>query len=258
MTPATVDNPIAATVEPIRYDVPEEVYFASPEISHSGLKAFVEGKDISLPRARGLAGNYTDTLLLEPDKVAQRFIELTEDGPSLTTKDGKAWMQRQRDANFGLECIRPKEYEPLKFIVNNAREDKGIAKLLENGRAQVSVFTELTVPIDDTHEFTVDARARLDWVTDNNMICDVKTQWCANREDFATQAVKFGYYSQAAWYLDLWKAATGEPAKGFVNIVLSKRNGNPFLFYQDEDLIAMGRKWYRDILKIRERCKDAT
>lgn len=241
---------VALTRPSVRYDMLQEEYFSSKEVSHSKLKAFVEGKvNLNLPRARALIGNYTDTLLLEPGKVDERYFLTAKGGPSLATRKGKAWYAAECDANLGLEGVRPEEADDLKWLVAEARKDPTIRKILSKGWAQVSLFGE----IDD-----VPARGRLDWVTDKSFLWDVKTQHVTNQEDFEAQCIQFGYYSQAAWYSDLWTHIhNGEPPKGFGHIILSKRNGKVWTSEPTKREIEFGRQWNRTVLKIWKRYKDA-
>ena len=73
------------------------------------------------------------------------------------------------------------------------------AALFADGRAELSIYT--TDP-----ETGVALRSRPDWIG-NRFVVDLKTAATADPREFANACERYGYFQQAAWYLDQAAAA---------------------------------------------------
>jgi hypothetical protein len=126
------------------------------------------------------------------------------------------------------------------------------AKLLESGSAELSGYWH-----DDATG--VRLRFRPDFLPDvgngRPIIVDYKTAKSANPKQFAKAAFDYGYYQQAAWYIDGLAETTGCTDAAFIFIVQQK--DAPFLVslsqLEPED-VDLGRQQNRRAIDIYARC----
>lgn len=114
--------------------------------------------------------------------------------------------QRDFARSKGWVPLLAKDEERIRDMVKALQEHPIAAALLDpaGGVPEQSLFWT-----DD--ETQVMRRARLDWLPHRQegrrlLIADYKTTTCADPEAFAKSAYNYGYFTQAAWYLDGIKA----------------------------------------------------
>lgn len=144
------------------------------------------------------------------------------------------------------ERIRLIESEPSAFWLERADADN-----IETIRANVRAFglARKVSASKGERECTllwsrdgVPCKARIDKVCPGVALVDLKTTRDASCEAFGRQAVLLRYHNQAAWYVDGWKAVTGETLP---YIIVAVENEYPFAvncFSVDDDLIECGRR----------------
>lgn len=88
----------------------------------------------------------------------------------------------------------------------------------------------------------VPCRGRIDKVCPKVALVDLKSTRNAGPEEFERMAIQYAYHRQAAWYIDGWKAITGETLP---YLIVAVENAAPFAvncFVLDSDLIECGRR----------------
>jgi exodeoxyribonuclease VIII len=86
------------------------------------------------------------------------------------------------------------------------------------------------------------------------ILIDLKSAADASKETFSKSIYNYGYYQQCGWYVDGWKALTGdEPA--FVFLAAEKTVPFAVAAYEmAEEVVVAGRKAYRSALGIYQEC----
>lgn len=122
-----------------------------------------------------------------------------------------------------------------------------IKSLIECSMHQVMVMADF---VDKPTGITVPIKALIDFAPSNdnpafrNGLADLKTSKSANPEDWRRDVFKRNYHAQAALYLDVWNAATGEARDTFWHVVVE--NIPPFYVMDpvpmlSQEFIDMGR-----------------
>lgn len=208
-------------------------------------------------------GELYDCLLLTPKQWPERFCCTPA---TYTNKKGEQskWRNDERIAevaewleeNRGKTVVSPDTNAAVHGALTVLRQDEMIADLIDGSQHQVWLAAEwqdkstgLVVPI----KALLDVVPRLNHPLFGDSIWDVKTTMNAGKRSFAGDACKYGYHRAAAWYLDLWNAATGEQRTQFGHIV--QENFYPFEFrtpppYLSQRAIELGRIEYNMALDV--------
>jgi len=78
-------------------------------------------------------------------------------------------------------------------MADNLRRKKSVRELLD-----ATTDTEIVVFFERNG---VKCRGKLDAITHNGIIWDIKTTECASAEEFGRSVIKWSYHTQAEWYL---------------------------------------------------------
>lgn len=172
--------------------------------------------------------------LLEPDHFNERVILWS--GSPRNRKEGKdEFASVLANLKQGQRTISIPELEQIKIMCSSIMNLKSARVFLEKeGDAELSYFWRDEV-------YGVDCKARMDFVTHDGFIVDIKTAQDASHEGFKRDAFNFGYYMQAAFYMRAYEAVMGTPAKGFCFVVVEKEP--PFaaaIYYATEDELILG------------------
>lgn len=176
-------------------------YFAHPAIDQTLLKRFMES-----PRAYAWARLHpSDTGALAFGRAAHSLV--LDSGPTVEprldgrTTEGKE--QRLRAEHDDLVLLGSADWEKLSDMMAN----KPDMRRLSPGRPEVAVFA--TDP-----ETGLELKCKIDWLPDRPdddgtmRLYDYKTTGHA-ATDFNSSAYRFGYHVQAAFYMMLYRRATG-------------------------------------------------
>lgn len=151
-----------------------------------------------------------DAVLL-PHTFSKQYAVARYDG---RTKDGKA--ERQEAAEKGITLLTAEQMTAIDGIVQAIASNPSAKRLLE-GQHEVSYFwTD-----DVTGEL---CKCRTDCETDiggQHYIVDLKTCTDASTDAFMRDAIKYGYFMQAAMYSEGVKAVTGMDST-FVFVAVEK------------------------------------
>jgi len=137
-------------------------------------------------------------------------------GNSTVCKQTKADIERN-----GQIPVKRHEVESVNAAVEILRNDYDASCLLENARTQVHILgmykdeeTGLSVPLRALLDIVPDAEGRF-----GKCLADLKTCSDASPEAWPRTVAKWGWHIQAAFYLDLYRAATGEDRTDWLHLV---------------------------------------
>lgn len=141
-------------------------------------------------------------MIFEPDTVASRVAV----SPKFDrrTNVGKADSAAFEAANVGKLIVNTDDYATAKLVAESIRKHPEARRLLDaTGPCEATA-----VWVDE--ETRLLCKARLDKFIPGVVALDLKTTRKASPRMFAKSVASYGYAQQAAWYLDGFKAVTGE------------------------------------------------
>lgn len=248
--------------EPGIYTIPEDVYHSDPvpsgSLSSSGARKLLPP---SCPaRFRYEADNPPASKPhFDLGSAAHKLV--LDAGPELAVVDAKDWRTKAakeaRDQAYadGQTPLLAHEYDQVKAMAEAIRQHPVASALFdpERGTPEQSLFW-----VDDRSGIW--RCARLDWLPDPRpdgrlIVGDYKTTTAADPESIARSVARFGYYQQAAWYLDAISALVDVPA-AFIFVFQEKTE--PYLVTVaelDTAAIKAGRRRNREAIDLYARCK---
>jgi len=134
----------------------------------------------------------------------------------------KDWLKKHEHK----KTVKHADWEQANVAVANLKAKPFIRELLESSQTQVNIVATYVDPETELH---VPFRGLIDLVPPIALcpaLVDLKTCRNAQMRAWAKQVFDKNYHTQAALYLDLWNAATGETRERFVHIV--QENYPPF------------------------------
>lgn len=170
-------------------------------LSEEKKKAFREGKLI-------------ERAILEPERLSRTIVK--PEGMSFATKEGKAFKEDARIA--GKDVITFAEEAMLRGITDSVASHKDLSAILKaSGMAQPSLFAE-------DEETGLPLKARLDWLSEGNVVLDLKSTATADPapHGFPREIAKYRYHLQAYWYL-MMAELCGKPKDCFVFVAIEKK-----------------------------------
>lgn len=232
---------VADNVSPARYSAEEakrgskELVVRSHILSEVLRNAQRWQRGYESPPSKALAwGTLYDCLLLTPSQWPQRYAVVPADAPKKPTK---AQLNAKKPSPESVAAINwwkcfQKDHpgEVVSHLLNGSvhaalerlREDTLITELLNCSQRAVMLLAEwhdprfgLTIPI----KALIDVVPPKDHIVFSNSLWDLKTTNNASPRQFTKDAQRFSYHLQAAFYLDLYNAATGEIRSDFGHIV---------------------------------------
>lgn len=244
-------KPDAAIALPsIIKDMPNEVYHAHESISKSGLDLILRSpahyrfRERSEPTRAMHLGTAAHTAILEPARFTNEYVLLKQ------VKDRRASEYKQAVEMHGAERVLVAGEADL---VSGMQESVLSNKLVMNwlgagGQAELSMFA-----LDPETGVTV--RIRPDFLTTSGAMLDLKTTTDARPDAFSKSILNYNYHMQAAFYMDVYKWATGEASDSFRFIVVEKDMPHATMMYRlDDTAMLEGRKLYREALRVYADC----
>lgn len=193
----------------IVYDMPDADYRAAEGFNASGLKKFIRSPahwkadqdEKKEPTAALIFGIVFHHLLLTPTEPP-RFVIQPEDLDGRTAA-GKAW----KLANADKMIISADKVKTAERMVESVRKHPNASLAFATGKPEVSVFAEWKNPYQ-TDAAPLQLKGRMDFVNDGLSIVDAKSCEDARPVSFNNDAAEYGYFWQAAFYIDfLWNPA---------------------------------------------------
>lgn len=190
----------------IIYDQPAADYFAAEALNNTSIGYLLECPALykahqtmeETPSKAFLLGSLLHAMVLEPDKVAERYAVCQHPG---TTKAGKE--ERKALAEKGITAVSGEDWSQAQSMARRLLDFSCLtaAKLLYlPGKSEVSLYWEETV-----EDKPLPCKARVDRLTqlpDGSWVAiDLKTTAdTVKPSELARKAYNFGYHRQAAWY----------------------------------------------------------
>ena len=257
----------------IYHNVPFEEYLTWPYVNNSSLGPLEQspahylagqGKDKESDAFR--IGRFTHSGVLEPKAVMDRYVVLDREqlAQDILRPDGTAYANvfataeyKRRVAQFaeqhaGQEIVTQDEYDMILEVVH---------QLWSNDRAKawlgLGCKVEVSLVWDDPLT-GLRCKGRVDALNERQdppVLCDVKT--CQNAADFSWALWKWRYHRQAAFYLDGYRAVTGNDA---CLALIAVEKQEPFGVRAapvGPATIAAGRQLYREALSTIANCRQA-
>lgn len=266
----TIAEVIAAPVEDGLFDIDEQVYHADRgSLSVSGAKLLLPPscpakfkyrmENQPAPKreydfghlAHGLVlGKGAEMVVLDPEVHGLKKDGTVADSPRATA----TWKAAEAEARErGATPVHISEYRAAEAMAAMVLQDPDAGPLFQRGHAERSMYA--TDP--DTG---VRLRGRADWLTmdDERFTCvDYKTSITANPAELIRKFWTYGYFMQAAFYLDLIVALGFSDDPVFRFVVQEKEA--PYLVTvveYDDEALAEGRRLNRQAIDLYAYCKD--
>jgi exodeoxyribonuclease VIII len=233
--------------------MPNDVYHGHESISKSGLALIARSpahyrfREAPEPTRSMEIGTAIHTAILEPARFDAEYVLLKD------VKDRRASEYKQAVAAHGTERVLVStEADNVigmrESVLCNPRVTQWLAS---GGTAELSLFA-----LDPVTGVVV--RIRPDFLTASNAIIDLKSTLDARPEGFSKSILNYSYHMQAAFYMDVFKWATGESADSFRFIAVEKDLPHASMVYRlDDTALAEGRKMYRQALNTYAKCLEA-
>lgn len=214
-------------------------------------------------------GSVLDCLLLTPRQWFKRYVVVPADAPKRPTKaqlnaknpqekslEQIKWWAQWDAANAGKTELKQEANAEVHAAKNRLLEDELIRDLIEASDTAVMYTAEWHAPHQN---IVVPIKALVDIVpnrehpTLHNSLWDLKTTQNASPRSFRQDAYRYGYAIQAALYLDIHNAATGEMRSDFGHVVIE--NYHPYEFRSPPPLMSqrfldLGRMLYQRAFSI--------
>lgn len=204
-------------------------------------------------------GSLIDTLVLSTSEIDNRYAITPDTYPDTKTGEPKPWnwnathCKSWRAQQGAKTCIRPDDYEGGKLAVEKLMACEPVNRLLSDAINQVHVSGEYH---DKSTGLVIRVKILIDAVPHGkqfkNCLTDLKTSLTASGLRWARICFDRGYHVQAAFYLDLYNAATGEERTDWLHIV--QENFHPYevalpLPLLSQEFINLGRVQYKQALR---------
>ena len=225
-----------------------EAYHAAPGISKSGLDLVARSPAhyaYAAPRTATRAmeiGTALHCAILEPERFATDYMllrEVTDRRASAYKEACKVWAAE--NVLTGTEADRVAGMQESVLSHSVLRKF-----MIAPGRCELSVFA-------NDPETGVLVKCRFDKLLDAKIAIDVKkTQ---DLRDFGKSVANYGYHTQAAFYTDVWKWATGEDLEGFMFAAVEELMPHASaMMTLDDEAMDIGRMLYRKALNTYAEC----
>lgn len=190
-----------------------------------------------------------DLVLMGSTGWADRYHRLPEGfSRSATVKQAAAIAEANAAEARGLRLLKHEDYETVLGMAK-AISEHSISRALTAGKPEQTLCWK-------DKETGVWLRCRPDWLPDaRKYIPDYKTALSANPEDFARDVANYGYYQQAALYLEGIEAVFGDRPLDFYFIVQEK--ASPYLIQPmnlDREALDFGDRLNRDAIRLFAKC----
>lgn len=219
-------------------------YYKVPRVSNSSMKAFLKSPRYyqwrihnPLPDSPAfLIGRAFDVYFLEPENFDSEFFVFDQEQRPDTTKTmalkaNKEWKENLISENENKDVLSVSDYELIKDMANSLQSVWKACDMPLNGSVQQVAKSEV---------HGIECKAKCDLI-EGSIIVDVKTT--NDIYSFSKSAFNYGYYRQAAFYLDLFGADSF-----FFAVVDKHAPHEAAIFEASKEMIDYGRQEYMGIL----------
>lgn len=202
-------------------NMPNAEYHSHPALGSSNIKTLLKNpyeflNPVKWDDKRFSIGSAVHKMILEPDEFNEEFAVAPE--VNKKTKAGKeAWEAFCENAD-GKTVLDVNDYALCRSCTDAVMSHNEAKVFLSGGAAEQSFFSEID---------GVQVKCRPDYYREDiGIIADVKTCQDASPDGFIRDVANFGYYIQAAFYMDVLRSL-GLPANKFLFICVEKKE--PFM-----------------------------
>lgn len=200
-------------------------------------------------------GTWLDCCVLAQAHMKDRMAVKPETYPDSNTGEPKPWNGNSNHCKAWLEnhqdkiVLKREQLDEVGKAATRLLSDDRLFDILKCSQKQVWLRGEYH---DKATGLIIPVKALVDLVPDGThkkygrCLADLKTTRSASPRAFARQIFSMGWHFQAAWYLDLWNAATGE-ARNEWRFVLSENTPpyQPGRRLLSEEYLNLGRQQYK-------------
>jgi hypothetical protein len=198
-------------------------------------------------------GTVIHTRILEPDRYAREYVIMPDFG------DGRTKIAKEAKANFEIENLGKNLISLEEAIIADGIYDSLMRKPTSRGFLEAQGSIETSIFWEDA-ESGVRCKARIDkhvFFEDQLIVGDLKSTLNASKAAFSRDIHNYGYHMQGTIYLDGMSTVLQENHTTFLFLACEKYP--PFasaLYRLDKEAIELGRKEYKDLLKLYRECDD--
>lgn len=236
------------------FNLPEEQYHGLKLFSKSGSDVLAKGSPAHFKAWQSQPNDPTDAMMfgsafhcaMLEHHLFDKKVWIKPEGFTARSDANKAILAQAKAENKIV--LSQEQAVSIVKMAGSVRSQKSAAKLLQKGKAEQSLIWK-----DPEHD--VLCKARLDYITADDIIIDVKTAQSAAPGEFQRTVLSNRYHVQAAMYIDGLLYATGTKAKKFVLVVVEKAEPFAVAVYElNEAWIYAGRQEYRNNLAVYAQC----
>ena len=238
----------------IHLDIPNSIYHGFDAVSNGYLKKLGEvpaKAKIPQPDTPAmLFGRAVHAYVLEGREAFDKEFCVAPKVDKRTT-EGKAEWAEFVECNGGKDVVSEDDYYKIRDITDAVKRHPLAVRMLSEGISEVTAIWE-----DDG----LLCKCRPDRIPDGNrgVILDLKTCSDASEVGFSRAVANFGYYRQAAWYIDGVNKAGGKEVDAMAFIAVEKEP--PYrteVYVLGDDFVDFGRSECRRLIDIEKRCRKA-
>jgi len=192
-----------------------------------------------------LLGSAFHCLSLTPEKFENKFAIAPK--VDKRTSAGKDLWNSFLSANKGKSILTKEDGDRADAMAKALLSHPDAAEMLMNGTPEVAMFW--------THKQTgLKCKGKTDFLRNDRIMIELKKTSDASYHEFQRKINDYRYHVQAAFYLDVIKAATGQDMKGFLFAAVEKDAPFNIGVYamEQEDLEVGKREYMKDLLVYRE------
>jgi hypothetical protein len=243
----------------IHYDIPASTYHALPFVSNSYLKKLAKcPANAKVPQEETSAmvlGRAAHLLVLEGEAAFSAECAVLPSNIDRRTKDGKAIYAMFCAENAGKNIIGADDLDALLGMRESVRNHPFAKLLLSEGVSETTVIFDREVA---GHAIRCKCRPDRTPAPQMATLLDLKTTEDAGYDAFLRSCLKFGYITQAAFYIDGYNAVRGALPEmdAFAFIAVEKKP--PYrceVYTVDMDFLQWGREEYQRLLYIEAICR---
>lgn len=144
-------------------------------------------------------GTACHVALLEPQRFKDTYIQKPEN-MNFATKEGKLW----KEENKGKKILSYENYEMCRGMYKSVYSNRLLRPILETSKKELTYFWQ-------DSETGVPLKIRLDVLTEEGNVIDIKTTESAAPQDFQRSMHNYGYALQAFFYMEGVKNMLNRP-----------------------------------------------
>lgn len=206
-------------------------------------------------------GSLIDCIVLQPTEFNNRYAVSPATYTDEKTGKEKPWTfsanvcKQWREDQGGKQIVKEELWGQAKWAHSILTGTPRVQAFLDDSQNQLMATADWT---DRETKVVVPVKVLIDIVPGGKHVgalADLKTARCAHPGPWARVAWSMGYDAQAALYLDVWNAATGDERQSWYWVVQENQPPyQPAVLMASQEMIELGRNRYRQALGNYARC----